>query len=227
MSRFGGFGPNALGFFKALAFHQSRDWFEANRALYEEEARAPMMALIEDLAERFAKEGLLLTGDGKRSLFRLNRDIRFSKDKSPYKTHLGAVMTRSGAKGEAGLLYLHISPEGCFVAAGFHLPEPAQLLMIRKTIQAKPASYAAMNKALAKGKLRLGEDGARLKRMPKGFEKHKDTPLADAFLRKSFIVEEALAEKEILRPALAGKIVNFAKRSAPLLDFGWAALGVA
>ena len=100
---FQGFGPDALPFFKALAFHQTREWFEENRATYEAQIKAPFGDLVEDLASAFAKSGIPLRGDRKASLFRLNRDIRFSKDKSPYKTHAGAVLTRGGAKDDAGL----------------------------------------------------------------------------------------------------------------------------
>lgn len=223
MARFEGFGPNALSFFKALAFHQNRDWFEENRAMYEREARQPMIALIEDLAETFAAARMPLTGDGKRSVFRLNRDIRFSKDKSPYKTHMGAVMTRGGDKGEQGLLYMHVDPEGCFVAAGFYRPEPPQLLALRNAIKRKPKQYEAMVAGLARGKLKLNEEN-RMTRLPRGFEEFKGGPLDEPLRLRSFIVEEAFSDKELLKPALTKKVADFATRSRPLLDFGWAAL---
>jgi uncharacterized protein (TIGR02453 family) len=82
---FSGFGPQALPFFKALAFHQTKDWFEANRAIYEGDVKTPFGDLVEALAARFAKEKIPLKGDRKASLFRINRDVRFAKDKSPYK----------------------------------------------------------------------------------------------------------------------------------------------
>ncbi len=127
MTGFTGFGPKALPFFEALKFHQSREWFEENRSLYENDVLVPMVALIDDLTAAFTKRKIPLRGDGKRSIFRLNRDIRFSKDKSPYKTHAGAVMTRSGSKKDNGLLYIHIDPTGCFTAAGFYMPEAPAL----------------------------------------------------------------------------------------------------
>ncbi|MEJ0098002.1 MAG: DUF2461 domain-containing protein [Bauldia sp.] len=127
MPGFTGFGSKALPFLKALKFHQSKDWFDENKALYERDVVVPMTALLDDLAAGFAEDGIALKSGGKRSIFRIHRDVRFAKDKSPYKTHCGAVMTRSGSKGDNGLLYLHIDPEGegSFVAAGFHMPEPA------------------------------------------------------------------------------------------------------
>ena len=116
---FSGFGPQAVPFFKALAFHQTKDWFEANRAIYEGEIKGPLGDLVEDLAARFAKAKTPLKGDRKASLFRINRDVRFAKDKSPYKTNAGAVLSRTGAKNDPGMLYFHVAAEGCFAAAGF------------------------------------------------------------------------------------------------------------
>jgi uncharacterized protein (TIGR02453 family) len=224
MPGFAGFGNKALPFLKALKFHQNKAWFDENRALYQSELLDPMVALLEDLTEAFAAAKIPLKADGKRSIFRINRDVRFSKDKSPYKTHCGAVMTRSGKKSEQGLLYLHIGPEGCFTAAGFHIPEPAELTRLRKAIMAKPKQFTAMEAKLAAGKLQLGTEN-RMTRLPRGFEAAKGTPVEGALRLKSFIVEEPLSAKLIARPALTAAVVDFARRAQPLLTYGWSALG--
>jgi uncharacterized protein (TIGR02453 family) len=227
MARFEGFGKQALPFFKALAFHQTRDWFEANRALYESDVRQPAIALIEDLAGRFAaagKKAVPLTGDGRRSLFRLNRDVRFSRDKSPYKTHLGAVLTRSGGKNDPGLLYIHISPEGCWFGGGFYHLEPDKLLLMRKAIAKAGKGFTAVEAALRKGGLELGDD-EQMTRLPRGFEEHKGGPLDGALRMRNFVVREAVADKDIFRPVLAERAFDFANRSEALLRFGWKALG--
>src|SRR3954468_22008212 len=122
MGAFNGFGKDAFGFFRALKFHQDKAWFEDNRTIYEEQVLAPLTALLADLSTAFAKKKIPLRADGKKSVFRIYRDVRFAKDKSPYKTHAGAVMTRSGGKMEPGILYIHVDPDGCFAAAGFHMP---------------------------------------------------------------------------------------------------------
>jgi len=223
MAGFKGFGPKALPFFKALQFHQSKDWFEENRALYEADVLEPMIALLDDLTAHFAKQRVPLKADGKRSIFRLHRDVRFSKDQSPYKTHAGALLTPSGGKNDPGVLYVHISPEGCFVAAGFHMPEPETLRKIREAITAKPARFKAMVKALDKGRLKFS-DYDRLTRVPRGFEEFKDGPLADALCMKSFIVEEPLADAVIGSAKLVETMAAFTDRALPLLKFGWAAL---
>jgi uncharacterized protein (TIGR02453 family) len=220
---FRGFGPNALPFFKALKFHQSKAWFEENRGLYESDVLQPMVALLDDLTAAFARKRVPLKADGKRSIFRLHRDVRFSKDKSPYKTHAGALLTRSGGKNDPGVLYVHISPEGCFAAAGFHMPEPDTLRKMRAAIKAKPARFKAVLAALDKGGLKLGDDNL-LTRVPRGFEAFKDGPLAEAFRLKSFIVEEQLADAVVASAKLHATVIGFADRALPLLKFGWAAL---
>jgi uncharacterized protein (TIGR02453 family) len=223
MAGFTGFGPKALPFFEALKFHQSRAWFEENRGLYESDVLAPMVALIDDLTEAFAARKLPLRGDGKRSIFRLNRDIRFSKDKSPYKTHAGAVLTRSGSKKDSGLLYIHIDPIGCFTAAGFYMPEPAALAALRRQVLAQPAKARALLGKLEKGGLALG-DFDQLTRVPKGFEALKDGPLDGMIRMKSLVVEEKLPDKLVGSAKLTEAIIGFAERAKPLLDFGWQAL---
>ncbi len=223
MGGFKGFGPKALAFFTALKFHQDKAWFEDNKALYQSDVQEPMVALLDALTEAFAAKKIPLKAEGKRSVFRIHRDVRFAKDKSPYKSHCGATLTRSGRKMEQGLVYLHIDPEGCFVAAGFHMPEPAELARLRQAIAGKPARFKAVETALAKGKLALGTDN-QLTRTPRGFEALKGGPLDGVIRLKSFLVEEPLSEAEIRSPKLTSRIVDFTVRARPLLDFGWKAL---
>ena len=99
---FNGFRPAALTFLRALKKNNRRDWFEANRDVFEQEVKAPLRALVEELDVRFAALAPEFVGDPKSSLFRIYRDIRFSKDKSPYKTAQGAVT--EGARSEGGMV---------------------------------------------------------------------------------------------------------------------------
>jgi uncharacterized protein (TIGR02453 family) len=220
---FKGFGPEALPFFKALAFHQTKEWFEANRAIYEGQIKEPFGDLIEDLAAAMAKAKLPLKGDRKGSIFRLNRDIRFAKDKSPYKTHAGAVLTRSGAKNDPGLLYIHVSPEECFTAAGFYSPEPEQLARLRRAIARAPKVYTKMRTALDKAGLELSSEYD-VSRLPREFAGVTDPDLAAALKKKSFICSRPIRATRLKSAALAEDLVAFAKDAAPLLAWGWAAI---
>jgi uncharacterized protein (TIGR02453 family) len=225
LGEFRGFGKQALPFFKALKFHQSKEWFEENRALYESDVLGPFTALLDDLTAELAKRKVPLRADGRKSIFRIHRDVRFSSDKSPYKTHAGAVMTRSGKKAEQGLLYIHIDPEGCFVAAGFHMLDGPQLAAMREAIRRKPERFRKMEKELEKAKLAFTtSDGFQMTRLPRGYEAFKDTPLSAAFRLKSFIVEEPVKDKAILSQRLASAAADFAERAMPLLRYGWEAL---
>lgn len=144
---FAGFGPKALQFFDELALNQDRQWFQQHNAVYEAEVLQPMAALVTALAGELARRGIPLTGDPKRSLFRIHRDVRFSHDKSPYKTHGGAVLTRDGTKTCQGLLYVHISPEGSFTAAGFYHPDAGQLAALRQAIATSPEQFQEVERS--------------------------------------------------------------------------------
>jgi uncharacterized protein (DUF2461 family) len=109
---FPGFAAADLAFLTGLAARNDRDWFTANRAVYDDRLKPTLAALIDALNGALAARDLPLAGDPKRSVFRIHRDVRFSKDKRPYKTHGSATLTRDGPKLSPGLLYVHIEPEG-------------------------------------------------------------------------------------------------------------------
>lgn len=220
---FAGFGPKALPFFKALAFHQSRDWFEANRDTYEGAVKGPAGDLIEDVAERLGRAKIPLSGDRKSSLFRIHRDVRFSANKDPYKTHAGIVLSRSGNKNDPGLLYFHLSPEECFFAAGFYAPDPARLARLRGAATRSPKAFKAMTAKLKKAALNLSSEGS-LKRAPRGFEAIDDTEIAAAMRLKSMICARSISETAIASPALVDDFCVFAADALPLLKWGWNAL---
>jgi uncharacterized protein (TIGR02453 family) len=220
---FQGFGPKALPFFKALKFHQSREWFEENRETYESAVKEPLGEWVEEAARRLAEARIPIKGDRKSSALRIHRDVRFSKNKDPYKTHAGVVLTRSGSKNDPGLLYFHLSPDGCFFAAGFHLPEPLKLGRLRAAAARDPKAFKAMTAKLMKAELRLsGEDA--LKRAPRGFETVDDPEIAAAIRLKSLICRRPVAEAETRSAALVEDFCVFAQDTLPLLNWGWAAL---
>ena len=215
---FQGFGPLALDFFRALAFHQNRDWMEANKQLYDSDVRAPMGLLLEDISAELARRDVPLRGTLKASMFRLNRDVRFSKDKSLYKTAAGAVLTRSGAKGEQGLLYLHIDPLGSFAACGIYAPMPVQLAEIRHDIVARAPAFRAACAAMQPLAL-LDED--RLTRAPRGFESVSEPDLAGALRLRSLVFRQPFADAQVFSVALVQTIAAFAEQAAPFLRFCW------
>ncbi|MGD0763622.1 MAG: TIGR02453 family protein [Roseiarcus sp.] len=220
---FQGFGPQALPFLKALAFHQTKEWFEDNRVTYQSQLKGPLGDLVEELASRFAKSRTPLKGDRKASLFRIHRDVRFAKDKSPYKTNAGAVLTRTGAKNEPGLLYIHVAADGCFCAAGFYQPEPDVLARLRGAIARAPKAWSAMTAKLAKHGLTLSDEYA-MKRAPRGFEDVGDPIIAAALRNQSLICSRGIADSRLLAPGLVDDLQAFARDAMPLLEWGWSAV---
>jgi uncharacterized protein (TIGR02453 family) len=220
---FAGFGPGAFAFLTDLAREMNAAWMRENRDRYETELREPMAALVEALTEELRQRGIALRGDAKQSLFRLNRDIRFSADKRPYKTHAGAVLTRDGTKKSAGLLYIHIDPAGSFAASGFYHPEPPQLGAIRAAIRDEPEAFAEVLAQLRAHRLTLSAEDS-LTRLPRGFEALAGTPGEDAVKLRSFVVRRELTAASLRGRALVGRLADFAAHALPLLEFGWRAL---
>ena len=220
---FEGFGPQALPFLKALGFHQTKEWFDANKATYDGDLKGPLGELVEDVSAAFAKAKIPLKGDRKASLFRINRDVRFAKDKSPYKTNVGAVLTRTGAKNDTGLFYIHVALDGCFAAAGFYQPEPEGLARIRATIAREPKGWKQMLAKLEKKGLAPSDEYA-MKRNPRGYEGVEDEAIAAGLRLKSIVAMRAIPDKALKSTALVGDLVAFARDAMPLLEWGWAAV---
>ena len=220
---FTGFRPAALRFFTDLAASQDKAWFEANRAVYDTEVLAPMRALVADLATELARRKLPLTADPLKAVFRIHRDVRFSRDKSPYKTHAGAVLSRDGSKTRFGLLYMHLDPTGSFAASGFYLPEPKLLEALRTAmVEETPRLLAALAAVHAQGAELMREDA--LVRLPRGFEHAAGTEVADLVKLRSLVARRPIAKKALAGPALVGLLADFAQASLPLLEFGWEAV---
>ncbi len=219
---FPGFPPAALAFFKGLRDHNDPVWFKPRKAVYEAEVLAPFRHLIVAVAAALEEAGLPLVGDPRRSIFRIYRDVRFSPDKRLYKTHAGAVLTRSGNKRDPGLLYLHLAPGDSMVAAGFWHPEPALLARLRRAILDDPDGFLAIAGGLAAAGHPVASDD-RLSRPPRGFEAAKGTPVADYVCWKSFTAHAPLSDDEMQSPALVDRILDFARSVWPLLEWGWAA----
>ena len=212
---FEGFGPDAFAFFRELAANQNRDWFLANKARYEAQVRAPFGALVVDLSAALAERAIPFRGDPKTALFRIHRDVRFSNDKRPYKTNAGAVLHRDGMKTEPGMIYIHISPEGCFAGAGYYHPEPKTLAGIRRIIAERPAAWREITAALDEAGLELGQSD-KLTRTPKGFEGVADPDLIDALKLKSFMIRKALDQDAVCGPNLVELLADFAEQASPI-----------
>jgi uncharacterized protein (TIGR02453 family) len=219
---FTGFRPAAFSFLRGLRDNNDPAWFKPRKAVYETEVLAPFRALVAAVGQALAEAGIPLSGDPVRSIFRIYRDVRFSPDKRLYKTHAGAVLTRSGGKRDPGLLYLHLEPGASMVAAGFWHPEPPLLTRLRRAMVADPDGFAAIADGLAEAGSPISSDDA-LTRLPRGFEAAKGTPVEDYVCWKSLTAHAPLRNKDMQSPAVVDRIVEFARAALPLLEWGWAA----
>jgi uncharacterized protein (TIGR02453 family) len=221
---FTGFGPEALSFFQALVLNQNREWFQAHQGTYETHIRRPLGAFVEALAMAFAAHDVPLTGSAKSSIFRINRDVRFSKDKSPYKTNAGAVLSRDGTKAGKGILYFQVGgAEEAFAGVGFYGPEPEDLAAIRRAIAATPERWLETEDVLKEEGLVLTR-GHALARMPKGFEHLAASPVAEALRLRNFIVARTIPRARLFEAALVNDVFGFANAAMPLLAFGRSAI---
>lgn len=220
---FNGMGKKALPFLKALGFHQSRDWFLENKTLYEAEVKTPLGDLVEHVSARMEAEGLPLRGGRKTSLYRVNRDIRFAKEKHPYNTHASALLTRTGNKKDQGFVYVHMSNERSFIATGFYGLTSPELAAMRRAILDKTAQLQTMLKRFEDDGLAL-DFSESLKRNPRGFESAEDEDLQKLIRLKHFTFVRELKNTLLTKPKLADAMIELTHITLPFLEFGWAAI---
>ena len=219
---FSGFSAGATRFFRELAAHQNREWFAEHKAEYEQLVQAPLAALVQAVTARLASTPLPLVGDAKRSVFRIYRDVRFSADKSPYKTNAGCIFSRNGSKTSLGVIYFQLGADEIFAAAGFYLPPPDDLRLLRAAIAGDPEDWAEVRAGLTRKGLTLITEGA-LQRLPKGFERAPPAVQDDLKL-KSWAVSRNIVPSVARSAELVDAIATLALASAGLLEFGWSAL---
>jgi uncharacterized protein (TIGR02453 family) len=218
---FPGFSVEAFRFLEALDENNRRDWFKARKDTFESELKAPMELLLSSGAQRFSETDLPLTAHPKRSRFRIHRDLRFTDDKTPYKTNLGGVFDRSGAKKEPGVVYVHVEPGGCFLAAGFYQPSVSYLRPVRSRIAAEPDSFRNLLRDMEERGLPVDSMNDTLKGMPKGFSEYRDTDVASFLKWQHYLTRREFSDKALQSPDFTDEIVRIAREARPLLEYVW------
>jgi uncharacterized protein (TIGR02453 family) len=215
------FDDGTLAFLRELKKHNDRDWFSRNKPRYEESVKEPLLQFISDAGPELRRISPKLVADPRPvggSMFRIYRDVRFSKDKSPYKPYAAAHFPLGSGTGGPGY-YLHVEPGGSILAGGMWRPEPPALQSIRERISARPKEWAK-----ARGDLDDAEDET-LKRPPRGFS--PDDPMIEDIKRKSFTASIPLTDEQVTRADLMKTFVRGCERLAPLVAFLAAAVGTA
>jgi uncharacterized protein (TIGR02453 family) len=206
-----------IGFLRKLKANNQREWFQSNKPDYEK-ARKQFEALLNSLIPEIRKFdptiGMLTPKD---CVFRINRDIRFSADKSPYKTNMGAYISQGGRKGEKAGYYIHIDPEQSFAAGGLYMPQPEVLKKVRDEVYFNAGEFKSIIHKPSFVKV-FGElDGDKLTRPPKGYP--PDFPDIELLKYKSFTASHLLNEKTIVSVGLVKDVAGLFLEMYPMIRF--------
>lgn len=211
--------PSTFDFLKKLKKNNNRDWVEKNRATMErakEDFQQVTAALINEMG-KFDPDIAPL--EAKRCIFRLNRDIRFSKNKAPYKTAMGAYMNRGGKKLNTAGYYFHAEPGNCFLAGGLWMPEPEHLAKVRQEIDYNLDEWKGIltNKKFKKYFKDGLDQSSLLTRPPKGYD--ADNPALSFLKLRSFTVSMPLDDKIMFEKSLNKKCASAFQNLKPMIDF--------
>lgn len=209
-----------LPFLRKLKQHNHKVWFDENRATYEL-AKKEWEAFVDSIITALSlKDPSISSLKPKDCIFRINRDVRFSNDKSPYKTNFGAFICKGGKKSQMAGYYVHLEPGNSFVGGGLWMPMPPQLAKLRQEID---YNFTAFKKIILSAKFKntygtldMGKDVS-LSRVPKGYD--NDNPAADYLKLKSFVATKAITDKEINQDDFKKIILTSFTTLQPLIYF--------
>ncbi|HEY7704932.1 MAG TPA: DUF2461 domain-containing protein [Acidimicrobiia bacterium] len=222
------FTPDLFSFLEDLAAHNDREWFNDNKSRYQESVQEPALRFIADCAPGLAKISSHFVADPRSqggSLFRIYRDTRFSRDKTPYKTYTG-IQLRHETAGDAHApgYYLHLQPGGCFMGAGVWHPETAVARNIRSAIAADPTGWKRATQTAAFRKT-FQLEGHSLARVPAGLDPQHQ--FAEDLRRKDFMAVARLDDDEVTSMTFLKDFTATLRGASPFMVFLCAATGAA
>lgn len=213
--------PATLKFLRDLKKNNNKPWFDKNRKVYET-AKADFLSFVQSVIDQYGKKDPSIQNlIAKNCIFRINRDIRFSKDKSPYKTNFGASINKDGRKAmSAAGYYFHLDPGGSFAGGGIYMPMPDALKKVRQEIDYNYADFKKIiNSKKFKslyGDLNKSADYS-LVRVPKGYD--SENPAAEYLKLKSFISMIEIKNTDLSSKELVKKTVDAFATLRPLIEF--------
>jgi uncharacterized protein (TIGR02453 family) len=229
-STFTGFRPEAIQFLVDLAANNDRSWFQPRKADYERLLKEPLEQMIAALAERFEARGIPLLADPARSPFRIYRDVRFSKDKSPYKTHLGASFPWLGdapdvdGRSHTPLVhssggYFHLQPGEIYVGGGIWHPDKPWIDAFRRRVADRPDEVRGLTeeKGFKSTFGKLSDDGHSLQRVPQGYA--ADHPAADLLKMKDVVFGRRLSDADAESPSLPDLLADTYAAAMPMFRY--------
>lgn len=213
------FTQKSFDLLQELSDNNTRDWFHGHRDEVDTHLREPFAAVLHQVSNRLDGSATPLRG-GPDTMFRMNRDVRFSKDKRPYRESVAALLTPSGTKAEAdGVVYVEINASGGWAGGGFYKLPTKQLNVIRDHIVAKPETWIQTVEMITELGGQLSDED-RLKGMPRGYEQHSGTEIARWLGLKSYLVRAELPKSAWVDGSIAERLENVVHACAPLIRFG-------
>ena len=220
------FSPALFDFLRQLKKSNNRDWFLKNKPRYESDVRDPTLKFIQDVGPGLKKVSKHIVADPRPiggSLFRVNRDIRFSKDKSPYKTAVGmSFWNDAGSQSVAPGLYLHLAPGESFAGGGIHMADNKTLNRVRDLIVAEPATWKKVTRQ-ARFAPMYEYMGESLKRAPQGYD--PENPLVEDLKRKGYSWHQHFSEADVTATDFMERFLEGCKAASPFTGLLAEALG--
>jgi len=202
-------------FLNNIAQNNNREWFAEHKPNYQA-AHESLVKFADEIIHGMNQTDTIETPNGKKAIFRIYKDVRFSKDKSPYKTHFGGHLSRA-TKLLRGGYYFHIEPGNCFVGGGFWNPSTEDLKHIREQIAADPKPLIDIINS-KDFKQHFGTlEGEKLKTAPKGFDKNH--PAIELLNHKQFLLSKSFSDTEALDENYAQKVINTFQAMRPFFDY--------
>ena len=215
---FEGFSTEGLNFLRQLKRNNRRPWFLRNKGTYEQQIKAPMVAVVQALNAELQPFAAEMVTEPKRAIYRIYRDVRFSKNKAPYETQIAALFSPRGfPKHACAGFYFHFSPEELLVAGGVYMPGPKELLAIRNHIAENSKNLRSILANRNFKAMFTGLEGDQLSRVPKGFA--ADHPAADLLRYKQLLVSVTEPPDVVLSKEFVPMLVRTFRTMLPLLRF--------
>jgi uncharacterized protein (TIGR02453 family) len=210
---------SGFDFLKKLKRNNNRDWFQSHKQDFENNLKLPLAGVLAELEQLMGGKAAKINFNPQKAIFRMNRDVRFSSDKSPYKTHIAAAMSfkNRSKKDEFPLLYLHVEPGRCLIGGGLYMPSGEQIRKIREMILKDPKRFQSILNAPKVKKYFGGLTGEKLKTAPKGIDKNH--PHIDLLKWKQFVFIKNYKDADFQNGNLAKKIQNEYLAMLPLIEW--------
>ena len=215
-SGFPGFPAEGLAFFAALQRNNRREWFQPRKAIFETQLKQPMRELVGAVNTAMTRFAPDYVTDPDKAIYRIYRDTRFSKDKTPYKDHIAASFSRRGDKAGAGY-YFAVSHKEVAIGGGLYMPEAETLLAIRERLAERHQEFRKIAAAPAVRRLFVEVQGERLTRVPKGYAPNH--PAADLLRLKQYLLYVELPPALATTPAVYTEVVRHFRAITPFVEF--------